>query len=119
MTLGTQLRILRRAAGFNQTELARLADIGRTTISDVERDTRPTTTDVVERWVKVCNGTLEIKASKEGGPAALARVAGALGEQEMALCVRVVSVLGRVRGRERTIVLRQLGRLLEDFESGE
>lgn len=117
MTLGTQLRALRLTAGYNQTELSELADIGRTTISDVERDARPTTTDVLERWVKTCHGSIEIKGIKEEeGPEELTRAASVLDEEELALCLRVVQVLGRVQGRERVIALRQLGRLLEDFE---
>jgi transcriptional regulator with XRE-family HTH domain len=50
---------------MSQSELADKILSGRSTISDVERDTRPTTTDVLERWVEACEGRLVIYESAE------------------------------------------------------
>lgn len=65
MSLGQQLRQLRLSAGLSQSELAEKIQAGRSTISDVERDSRPTTTDVIERWVEACEGRLVIYESTE------------------------------------------------------
>jgi predicted transcriptional regulator len=117
MTLGSQLRALRLTAGYSQAELSTIAQIGRTTISDVEREARPTTTDVVERWLNACSGTLVVKGIKEeDGPQQLAIYARGLDAEMQQLAARVIHVLGRVQGRERVVALRQLVRWLEDFE---
>jgi transcriptional regulator with XRE-family HTH domain len=61
-TLGEQLRQLRVAAGLRQIDLVRAGVAGQSTVSETENDTRPTTTDVIERWLSVCGGSLTISA---------------------------------------------------------
>ena len=58
--IGTDLKTLRIEAGLNQVDLAEKLGITQGALSRIERGTG-TTTDVVERWVQVCEGTIRIE----------------------------------------------------------
>lgn len=58
--LGPQLRALRQKAGLRQIDLVTAGVGGQSTISEIENDTRPTTTDVLERYITKCGGDVQI-----------------------------------------------------------
>ena len=57
--LNQELRSLRRSAGFSQTELASRLGVNQSTVSVVERG-GTTTTEVVDAWVRECNGRITV-----------------------------------------------------------
>ena len=65
MFSGTQLKLLRKEAGYTQAELALRVGISRETVSAIEND-KPETMDnigvgVVNRWWSVCRQTASEK----------------------------------------------------------
>lgn len=60
--IGSSLKQLREIAGHTQAHLADLIGLKQAQISAVEIGRRITTTDVFERWIVACGGTLQIIA---------------------------------------------------------
>jgi transcriptional regulator with XRE-family HTH domain len=92
MAIGAQLRALRVAAKKTQTALAAEIDVDQSLISNVERGTRATTTDVLERWVQVCNSAIVFADADD--PLVGAR---ALPPPDLGLLARLASALGDAR----------------------
>lgn len=88
MAIGAQLRAIRLAAGKTQVVLAAEIGVDQSVVSNVERGTRATTTDVLERWVKACNA--EVTFTDSTGPLSAAL---ALPEEDVGLLSRLVSLL--------------------------
>lgn len=57
--INQELRILRRNAGLSQMELASRLGVNQSTVSVVERG-GTTTTEIVDAWVKACEGRLTV-----------------------------------------------------------
>ena len=58
--IGILLANLRKKSKMTQVQLAETLGIDQSTISHIERETRDTTNDVIERWISACDGTLLI-----------------------------------------------------------
>lgn len=120
MSLGRQLRELRTSAGIKQIELAQLINCGRSTISDVERESRPTTTDVVERWVAACRGRMEIIAEGADPLFPLIQQLRDLDEElrgQAGAVLRALAHLTQMEPSQRRMALRQLRGWIEMVEA--
>lgn len=89
MAIGAQLRALRVAAKRTQVALADELGVDQSLISNVERGTRATTTDVLERWVQTCNA--EIVFAGGSDPLAEART---LPPPDLGLLAKLAAALG-------------------------
>lgn len=93
-SIGEALRALRIAAGIKQVDLAVTLDIHQSTISGIENG-RATTTDVVERWIDACGGTITI-APPGDRAAPLLSLAVGLDSADLDRAVRFASSLSRM-----------------------
>ena len=124
--LGDQLRRLRVRAGLRQLDLVQAGVAGSSTISEVEGNTRPTTTDVLERWAQFFGARLVImgaddddlagltaderevvmamRALGDGAPrlAAIAREFGALEPDVRSMLAEQVRQMAQMLGRRRS-----------------
>lgn len=115
MTLGQQLRSIRLASGKSQRDLVSCGVAGQSTISEVENDTRPTTSDVIERWVSACGGEIIIRRPDSTDPLGpLVEAARALSPEQIARLVRIAQALPALPSRTADVLTAAMEGAAED-----
>ena len=88
--IGTDLKSLRVEAGLNQVDLAEKLGITQGALSRIERGAA-TTTEVIERWVQICGGSIRIDGRTGLAPelAKLLNLARGLNDDDLRVLVQV------------------------------
>ena len=88
---------------------------GQSTISEVENDTRPTTSDVLERWVVACGAEIVIRRPDSSDPMApLLEAARGLSPDQLARLVRIARALPRLPARTADVLTAAIEGAAED-----
>ncbi len=103
-TLGQQLKHLRASASLTQDELAEKIGVSQPTVSYVERG-GATTSDVVERWIETCGGSMSVG---RGDSDRLQQLAAALPPSDLLRLIRVATALPGVPEEFRDQIIRTM-----------
>lgn len=112
--LAEELRRLRQEAGLQQTELADRLGVAQSHISRIENGT-PTTTTVLEGWIRECSATMTVRRRDAKDPTApLVELAGALSPEQLARLVRIARALPRLPARTADVLTAAIEGAAED-----